>query len=64
MALQGQVILIIEASRSHSDTPRSVGLLCTSDQPDADVSTWQHATITRERHPNPGGMRNRSLSKL
>jgi len=26
--------LIIEASRSHSDTPHSVGLLWTSDQPD------------------------------
>jgi hypothetical protein len=31
--------LIIEASRSHSDTPHSVGLLCTSDQPVAETST-------------------------
>jgi hypothetical protein len=31
--------LIIEASRSHSDTPHSVGLLWTSDQPDAETST-------------------------
>jgi hypothetical protein len=30
---------IIEASRSHSGTPRSVGLLSTSDQPDAENST-------------------------
>jgi len=31
--LMGQGLLIIEASRSHSDTPHSVGLLWTSDQP-------------------------------
>jgi len=31
---------IIEASRSHSDTPQSVGLLWTSDQPDAVTFTW------------------------
>jgi hypothetical protein len=35
----GQGLLIIEASRSHSDTPHSVGLLWTSDQPDAETST-------------------------
>jgi hypothetical protein len=32
--------LIIEASRWHSDTLHSVGRLWTSDQPDADTSTW------------------------
>jgi hypothetical protein len=31
--------LIIGASPSHSDTPPSVGLLRTSDQPDAGTST-------------------------
>jgi len=33
----GQGLLIIDTSRSrsHSDTPRLVGLLWTSDQPDA-----------------------------
>ena len=31
--------LIIEASRSHSDTPYSVGLLWMSDQPDTETST-------------------------
>jgi len=31
--------LVIEASRSHSDTPHSVGLLWTSDHSDADTST-------------------------
>jgi hypothetical protein len=35
-----------EVSRSHSDTPHSVELLQTSDQPDAGTSTWQHATLT------------------
>jgi len=30
-SLVGQGLLIIEASRSHSDTPHSVGLLWTSD---------------------------------
>jgi hypothetical protein len=37
--LLGQGPLIIEASRSHSDTPHSVGLLWTSDQPVAETST-------------------------
>jgi hypothetical protein len=32
--LMGQVPLIMEASRSHSDTPHSVGLLWASDRPD------------------------------
>jgi hypothetical protein len=49
--LEGQGPLIIEASRSHSDTPHSLGLLWTSDQPDAKTSTWQHTTLTRDRHP-------------
>jgi hypothetical protein len=31
--------LTIKASRSHSDTPHSVGLLWTRDQPDAESST-------------------------
>ena len=52
-ALVGQSVLIIEASRSHSDTPHSVGLLWTSDQPDTVASTWQHTTLTRDRHPCP-----------
>jgi len=42
----GQGLLIIEASRSHSDAPHSVGLLWTSDQPDAETSTWQHSQQT------------------
>ena len=50
LATQG---LVIETSRSLSDTPHSVGLLCTSDQPVAETSTWQHTTLTRDRQPCP-----------
>ena len=46
-------LLTVEDSRSHSDTHHSVGILWTSDQPDAETSTWQHATLTRDRHPCP-----------
>jgi hypothetical protein len=46
--LEGQGLLIIEASRSHS-----VGLLWTSDQPATETSTWQHTTITRDKHACP-----------
>jgi hypothetical protein len=31
--LVGQLLIIVEASRSHSDTPHSVGLLWTRDLP-------------------------------
>jgi hypothetical protein len=34
------------------DTPRSVGLLWTRDQL-VETSTWQHTTLTRDRHPCP-----------
>ena len=45
----GQGLLIIMASRSHSDTPYSVGLLWTSDQPDAQTSTCiTHNTHNRQ----------------
>jgi len=45
-------LLIIEASRSHSEAPQSVGLLWTSDQPVTETSTSQHTTLlTRDRHP-------------
>jgi len=36
-ALIGKGVLFIEASRSHSDTPSSVALLWTSDQPDLET---------------------------
>jgi hypothetical protein len=43
--------LLYEFLRSHSDTPHSVGLLWTSDQPDAKTSTWQRTLPTRDKHP-------------
>jgi hypothetical protein len=51
--LVDQCLLVIEAIRSHSDTPHLLGLLWMSDQPDAGTSTWQHTTFTRDRHPCP-----------
>jgi hypothetical protein len=45
-----QGLIIMQASLSHSDTLHSVWLLWTSDQSDADTSTWQHTTLTRERY--------------
>jgi hypothetical protein len=53
----------VEASRSHSDTPHSVGLLWTSDQPVAETSTWQHTTLTTDRHTCPRRIRTRNPSK-
>jgi hypothetical protein len=51
--LVGQGVLVMDASRSHSDTPHLVGLLWTSDQPYAKTATWQQTTLTRDRHPWP-----------
>jgi hypothetical protein len=55
--------LTIGASRSHSDTPHSVGLLWASHQPYAETSTWQHTTLSRDRHPRPGRIRTRNPKK-
>ena len=46
-------LLIVEASRLHSDKPHAVGLLWMSDQPDAYNSTSKHTTVTTDRHPYP-----------
>ena len=48
--LVGQGLIIIEASRSHSDTPHSVGILWMGDQPVADTSTRQNTILTRDRN--------------
>jgi hypothetical protein len=53
----GQGTLIIEASRSHLGTPRSVGLLWTSDQPDAENCTWQNTTLKQTYIYTRGGIR-------
>ena len=58
----GQSLLIIEASPSHWNTPHSVELLWTSDQPDRETSTWQHTTFPIDRHWCPGGIRTLYLS--
>jgi hypothetical protein len=34
-------------------TPQSAGLLWTRDRPVAEISTWQHTTLTRDKHTYP-----------
>jgi len=46
----GQELLTIEAARSHSHTPNSVGILWTNDQPEAETYAWKHTILTRDRH--------------
>jgi len=36
---------------THNDASQLVGLLWTSDQSVAGTSTWQHTTLTTDRHP-------------
>jgi hypothetical protein len=50
-SLKGQGLLVFKASRSHSDTPVSVGLIWKSDQLVAEASTYEHTTFTTDRHP-------------
>ena len=53
----GRDLLIFEVSGSHSlDTPQSVRLPWTSEQPVAETSTWQHTTLTTNIHA-PSGIR-------
>jgi hypothetical protein len=49
----GNGFLIVKVSLSYSDTSHSVTLLWTTDQPVAETSTWQHTTLTTDRHPWP-----------
>jgi len=42
---------------THNEAPQSVGLLRTSDQSVAETCTWQHTTLTTDKHPCPGGIR-------
>jgi len=51
----GQGLLIIEISRSHSDTPQSVGLLWMCEQPDADLHLSKHNTRKRQISMSPAG---------
>jgi len=52
-AVLGRGLLFVEVSRSHSDAPHSVGLLWTSDQPNAQTSSWQHTALTTDRQQCP-----------
>ena len=38
---------------THNDAPQRVGLLWTSDQLVAEISTWQHTILTTDKHPCP-----------
>jgi hypothetical protein len=38
---------------THNDAPQSVGLLWTSNQLVAETSTWQHPTLTKNKHLCP-----------
>ena len=49
----GHALLIFEASRSHSDTQRSVGLLWTNDQPEAEILPDNTSMPRRDSNPNP-----------
>jgi len=63
-APRGSGPTIIEASRPHSDTPHSVGLLWTSDHSDVETSTWQHTHHSLQTEINdPGGIRTRNPSE-
>jgi len=62
--LVGQGLLIIEASRSYSDTPHSVGLLWMTDVPVAQTSTCTtHNTHKWLTSIGSGGIRTRIPSK-
>jgi hypothetical protein len=52
--LLGQGLIHSEASRSHSDTPHSIRLFWMNDPPNAKTSTWQHTSLTRDKHSSPG----------
>ena len=48
---------------THNDAPLSGGLLWTGARLVAETSTWQHTTLTTDRHLCPGGIRTRDLSR-
>jgi hypothetical protein len=59
----GLDFLIVEVSRSHSETPHSVGCLWTSDRPVAETFTWQHVTLLRTTIRAPDGIRTSDSSE-
>jgi len=48
----GYGLRILVFSRSRSDTPHSVGLLWTGDEPDAETSTWKHTALRSDSRFN------------
>ena len=56
-------VFVARQPRAEQGTSHSLGLHWTSDQPDAETSTWQHKTLTRHRHPCPCGTRNHNPNK-
>jgi hypothetical protein len=48
---------------THTHTPQSVGLLWTRDRPVTEIPTWQHTTLTRDKHPCPRWDSNHDPSK-
>jgi hypothetical protein len=61
--LMDQSLLIIEAARLHSDTPHSLGLLCTNDQPDAGLRPDKTLHCQAIHIHDPGGIQIRNPSK-
>jgi hypothetical protein len=59
--LVGQGLLIIQISRSHSDTPQSEGLLWMRDQPDADLHLTTRNTRNSQISMSPAGFEPRIL---
>jgi hypothetical protein len=58
-----QGLPLIETSLAHFDTKYSVGLLWTSCQADAEISTWQHILSQETDIHAPGGIRTYNPSK-
>jgi len=46
---------------TQNDASQSVGILWASDQLVAETSTWQHTTLTTDKHSCPGGIRTHNL---
>jgi hypothetical protein len=59
----GKGLLIVEATRTHTDLSHLVGLLWKRDRPDTETSIGQHTTFTTDRHTGSRGIRNRNPSK-
>ena len=55
--------LIVEVSRSHSDTTKLVGFLWMGDRPVAETSIWQRTTFTRDTYACLRRDSNRHFSK-